>query len=149
MGFNSLPTPCQNMKDPISDSGPQSSEPPGARGPSPVSLRGAAADAARYWERGRIGYNLILASVAAAWLGFTWPHFRPALTVRSGLLLLVLAAIANLCYCAAYPVDIAIQFSPFRAQWMRRRWILWCAGAVFAALLACYWIGDEIYPSVG
>ena len=29
-----------------------------------------------------------------------------------------------------------------------RRWVLWTAGTVFAALLACYWIGDEIYPGV-
>jgi uncharacterized protein involved in exopolysaccharide biosynthesis len=32
---------------------------------------------------------------------------------------------------------------------MRRRWILLCAGVAFAAALACYWIADEIYPSVG
>ena len=115
---------------------------------SQLSFREVLRDAVRYWERGRIGYNFILTAVTLAWLGFTWPHFRPALTIQSGLLLLVLAAMANACYCAAYPVDIAFQRSSLRPAWQRRRWILWWAGALFAALLACYWIADEIYPSV-
>jgi hypothetical protein len=105
-------------------------------------------DAARYWEPRRIHYNLVLAAVVAAWLVSTWPHFRPAFTLQSLLLLLVLAAMANVCYSAAYLADILLQCSPFRSFWQRRRWSLWFAGTLFAALLACYWIADEIYPSV-
>src|SRR5258708_359146 len=106
-------------------------------------------DATRYWESRRIGYNIILAFVVLAWVVFTWPHFRPAFTWHSGVLLLVLAAAANVCYCAAYPVDIAMQRASLRFPWKRRRWVLWCAGVLFSVVLACYWIADEIYPSVG
>jgi hypothetical protein len=116
---------------------------------SPPELRDVGRDALGYWEIRRIGYNLILGAVVLAWVVCTWPHFRPAFTGRAGLLLLVLATIANVCYTAAYPVDIALQLSAFRARWQRRRWILWCAGTLFAVLLACYWIADEIYPAVG
>jgi hypothetical protein len=116
---------------------------------SPIPLRDSVRDAIRYWEVRRIGYNLVLTAVVLAWLGLTWPHFRPAFRRQSVLLLLVLAALANACYCAAYPVDIALQRSPFRAAWQRRRWVLWTAGTLFAVCLACYWIADEIYPEVG
>ena len=102
----------------------------------------------RYWEFGRIGYNLVLGAVALAWVALTWPHFRPALTLQSALLMAVLAAGANACYCAAYPVDIALQFVAPRGAWRRRRWLLWCAGALLAVILECYWIADEIYPAV-
>jgi hypothetical protein len=35
-----------------------------------------------------------------------------------------------------------------REAWKRRRWMLWCAGALLAVILECYWIADEIYPAV-
>jgi hypothetical protein len=56
--------------------------------------------------------------------------------------------LANVCYCAAYLVDLPLQYSSFRAAWRRRRFALWLAGMLFAALLASYWIADEIYPYV-
>ena len=131
----------------MNHSNPVGYPPPGDL--SRISFREAVKDTIRYWEgRHRFGYNVVLACVALSWVVFTWPHFRPALTLQSGLLLLVLAAIANGCYFAAYPIDIAFQRSSFRFAWKRRRWILWCAGTFFAACLACYWIADEIYPSV-
>ena len=102
----------------------------------------------RYWEFGRIGYNLVLSGVALGWIALTWPHFRPALTLQSALVMAVLAAGANACYCAAYPVDIAIQCVAPRGTWKRRRWMLWYAGALLAVILECYWIADEIYPAV-
>jgi hypothetical protein len=64
------------------------------------------------------------------------------------LLLIVLAVLANLCYCAAYLVDIPLQYSSFRGGWRRWRWAVWLGGALFAVLLANYWIADEIYPYV-
>jgi hypothetical protein len=116
---------------------------------TPASLREVVGDAIRFWEGRRVGYNAVLAAVAGAWVVFTWPHFRPAFNWQSGLLLLVLAALANACYFAAYPIDIAIQRSRLRNSWKRHRWLLWYAGALFATVLACYWIADEIYPAVG
>jgi len=105
-------------------------------------------DAIRYWERRRILYNLILAVVVIAWIGLTWPHFRPAFAAPSLLLLVILAALANLCYCAAYVADVTMQFTDFGAAWRRGRWILWLLGMVLAVVLANYWIVDEIYPFV-
>ena len=80
---------------------------------------------------------------------FTWPHFRSSLDWRHGVLLLVLAALANACYCAAYPVDLLLQRLGFGAAWKHRRWLLWIAGMSLAILLANYWIADEIYPDAG
>jgi hypothetical protein len=105
-------------------------------------------DAIRFWEFRRLYYNLALAAASIAWLVATWPHFRPALTLKSLLLLSVLALIANACYCAAYLVDIPMQISALGATWKRRRWILWLVGTLFALLLTNYWIADEIYPDV-
>jgi preprotein translocase subunit SecY len=105
-------------------------------------------DALRYWEPRRLLYNLLLTAVVSGWLIVTWPHFRPALNLQALLLLFVLAVLANVCYCAAYVVDIPLQYSSFRDQWRRWRWGLWLAGMLFAAILASYWIADEIYPYV-
>jgi hypothetical protein len=105
-------------------------------------------DAIRFWEFRRLYYNLALAAASIAWLVATWPHFRPALTLKSLLLLSALALIANACYCTAYLVDIPMQISALGATWKRRRWILWLVGTLFALLLTNYWIADEIYPDV-
>ncbi len=105
-------------------------------------------DAIRYWEPRRIVYNLVLAAVVLGWVVLTWPHFRPAMTLSSLLLLTILALLANVCCCAAYLVDIPIQHSSLSIAWKRRRWGLWLLGTLFAILLANYWIVDEIYPFV-
>jgi hypothetical protein len=123
----------------------QTSQSTGAAGAP--QLRDVLDDALRYWEPRRVVYNLVLACVCLGWLVFTWPHFRAAL-LTALLPLLVLAVLANVCYCAAYVVDIPMQYSSFRAPWRRWRWGLWLAGVLFAAILACYWIADEIYPAV-
>ena len=115
----------------------------------PHTFREAVRDAIRYWEPRRIPYNLNLVLVVVAWLVLTWPHFRPALTTQSLWALLALAAMANLCYCTAYLADVAMRYSPYRRLCNRHRGILWWAGTLFAVLLACYWIANEIYPYVG
>jgi hypothetical protein len=111
-------------------------------------LRQLAGDALRYWEPRRIAYNSILTAVVLGWVGLTWPHFRSALTLYSFLRVSVLALIANVCYCAAYLVDIPALDSSFTNQWRRWRPALWVAGTLFAILLTNYWIADEIYPFV-
>jgi hypothetical protein len=111
---------------------------------APESLR----EVMRYWEPRRIWYNFALIALAGAWVLFTWPHFQHALTLRHCLELLALAALANLCYSAAYIVDIPLQQSSFNVTWRQWRWALWLLGTLFALLIAYYWIADEIYPSV-
>jgi hypothetical protein len=106
-------------------------------------------DAIRYWEPRRLVYNLVLTAICVVWIVATWPHFRPAMTLQTLLPLSALALFANLCYCAAYVVDIPMQGASFGESWKRRRWGLWLIGMLLAALFANYWIVDEIYPYVG
>ena len=49
---------------------------------------------------------------------------------------------------AAYLVEISVNAPIARETWRQWRWVLWLAGTLFALLVAQYWIGDEIYPSV-
>ena len=105
-------------------------------------------DAIRFWEPRRLVYNLILAVVVVVWIVASWPHFRPALTLHSLLLLSILALLANVCYCAAYLVDLPMQSLSVGDALRRQRWVLWVIGTLFAILLANYWIADEIYPFV-
>jgi hypothetical protein len=118
--------------------------------PDGPSFHDSFASARRYWERRRFTYNAVLTVLVIGWVVFTWPHFRSVFTFAYFLpalaYLLLLAALGNLCYCAAYPVDFALQrfFSPVFLR--RARATLWWAGMIFAFTLAYYWIGDEIYP---
>ncbi|HEX4075479.1 MAG TPA: hypothetical protein VHX49_08790 [Candidatus Acidoferrales bacterium] len=112
------------------------------------TLGGIVTEAARFWEPRRLIYNSTLAAATVSWLLATWPHFRPALKMSSFVLLAILAMLANLCYSAAYLLDVPLQLSSLGAIWKRRRWILWLAGTAFAVALANYWIADEIYPFV-
>jgi hypothetical protein len=90
-------------------------------------------DSIRFWETGRLGYNGVLAAILLTVVAVTdsWEvvgrHFGAVIG---------LGAVANVLYCAAYPVDLIVQATPARAQWRRWRWIAWCAGAAFSALLA-------------
>ena len=118
-------------------------------GESRVTLREVLDDALRYWERRRIIYNLVLAAAVVTWLVLTWPHFKSALSLSSLAVLVVLVVIANACYCVAYLADIPLQYSSWRAPWLRWRWSLWLFGTLFALLIVNYWIADEIYPYVG
>jgi hypothetical protein len=115
--------------------------------PSPA-FRELFRDSFKFWEYKRIFYNAALTVVVALWLGLTWPHFRPMLNWNSVLLLFVLGLIANVCYCAAYFVDVPLLSSPAASAWRPRRWILWLAGTILAIVLANYWIADEIYSFV-
>ncbi|HLJ40357.1 MAG TPA: hypothetical protein VKT50_02600 [Candidatus Acidoferrales bacterium] len=116
--------------------------------PQSAEPRSIFVDAVAYWERRRVAYNLILAAVVICWIVFSWPHFRPAFTWSSLGALLGLAALANLCYCAAYLADLPMQYSSLRDLWRRWRWGLWLIGTLFAIVFTNYWIADEIYSFV-
>ncbi len=109
------------------------------------AVRGIFKEAVRFWEPRRVIYNLILTAVVVAWVVATWPHFRAILTLQSLLLLSILGLIANICYCAAYVVDIPMQASALSNAWRRGRWGLWAVGTLCAIIAANYWIADEIY----
>lgn len=92
-------------------------------------------DAIRYWEPRRLIYNAVLAVIV---LIQAWPVL-PVLLRGDGLpalaALFVLAIIANIAYCAAYPVDLFLQCSEFCATWRRYRWVLFVIGLLMAAVL--------------
>jgi hypothetical protein len=102
----------------------------------------------RFWEVRRIWYNLALLLLCVWWVGRTWPHFEPAITLGNLGRMMILAVIANICYSTAYAVD-AVAFAslgePTRSRW---RTALFIVGTLLALLVATYWIGDEIYPDV-
>ena len=112
------------------------------------AFRAFLTDAIRFWEPRRLIYNLVLAVVVVVWLVASWPHFRPAFTLHSLLLLSILALLANVCYCAAYLVDIPMQGLSVGGPLRRLRWGLWLIGTLFAIVFENYWIADEIYPYV-
>jgi len=114
--------------------------------PSSGPFRTLVFEAFRYWEFRRLFYNFALFAVVGVWLTATWPRFRPAMTLSSLMIMLVLGLIANVCYCAVYLVDIPLQLSSVREMWRNRRWVLWVVGTLLAIVLANYWIADEIYP---
>src|SRR4051812_7131814 len=103
-------------------------------------------EAAKFWERGRIWYNAVLCLAVLVWVVLTWPHFRPALNFVALGKMLVLALLANLCYCAGYVAELFMQ--PLVAAMSRRRvrQVLWVLGMLFALILENYWIADEILP---
>jgi len=103
-------------------------------------------DAALFWEPRRLVYNAILATIVLLWIVLTWPHFRPSLTFGSLEAMIVLGLLANLCYSAAYLVDVFMQGLISSTYWRRFRWTLFVIGTLFAILLENYWISDEIYP---
>lgn len=106
---------------------------------------GGVREALRYWELRRIPYNLALALVAVVIVLRTWPHFEPAIAPGSIPPLTALALLANLCYCAAYGVELVV-----RSIGEPRRWRagVWVTGTLLAMFIECYWILDEIYPDV-
>ena len=115
--------------------------------PAGSSWKGLA-DAARFWEPRRLLYNLLLLAVVLLWVMNTWPHFRPAITLQSLGIMIVLALLANLCYCAGYLAEILIQNVTSGVAWQRQRWAVWVVGTLLAILFENYWIADEIYPFV-
>jgi hypothetical protein len=118
--------------------------------PSPTqsgTLQDRLDEATRFWEPRRLVYNFVLSAVALGWLVVGVAHFCVTLTLSLLLALAVLALLANICYCAAYFVDIPLQCSGINTIWRHRRWLLWLLGTIFAIALESYWINDEIFSS--
>jgi hypothetical protein len=101
-----------------------------------TSARTALSEAIPYWERRRLLYNAVLLAVVAA-VYFSVPRSaRPKLDFDLLQGLFVLAVLANVAYCAAYVVDVAVQMTTLRDRWLQLRWILLMIGLAFAAILA-------------
>ena len=94
-------------------------------------------DALRYWEPRRIVYNLVLAltTLMTAWADLGSETF--SFTVPAAIILFLLAAVANVLYSIAYPVDVFIQASEFREVWLKFRWLLFFCGLAIGMAAAC------------
>jgi hypothetical protein len=98
-------------------------------------------DSLQFWEIGRVAYNIILTAVVVGTVGpATLLHFSPNNFAALG----VLAVFANVLYCAAYPVDLFVQASHWRAEWKRVRWMLWIIGTMTAS-----WLAFSLFAAMG
>lgn len=95
-----------------------------------------AADAIRFWERQRLLYNAVLATVVAVVFAARWPAFLERAVPDFFLGLFLLAVLANVAFCAAYPADLFVQRSGLVGAARRVRVTLLVVGTTFAAVLA-------------
>lgn len=91
-------------------------------------------NAIRFWERGRIAYNLVLSAIVAIYFALGLPQSRTRLDWNLGQAVFVLAVGANVLFCAAYIPDLLAQMSGFREDWRRYRWIVLLVGTAVAAI---------------
>jgi hypothetical protein len=89
----------------------------------------------RYWEPRRLIYNFVLAAIVLIYFGLSSGTIRSRVTLDLVLGLFFMAVLANVAYCAAYPVDIFVSASGYREQWLRYRWIIFVIGLLFAAVI--------------
>jgi len=99
-----------------------------------------AATALRYWELRCIAYNAALAAIVGIHVLLAWPMSRDRLTVDTLLGMFILAVLANVVYCVAYPVDLFVQFSGLDAVWRSWRTVLLIVGIAFAATLTHFFV---------
>jgi hypothetical protein len=101
-----------------------------------IAPRDALTDAIRYWERGRIFYNLALAAIVAGYFVAGWPLSATRVGWDLAQQLFLLGVLANIAYCAAYVPDLLMQLSDVRSAWLRVRWVLFAIGLAFAVIIA-------------
>lgn len=105
-------------------------------------------NAIRYWETRRLVYNLVLGLIVVGYFVAYWPTAKSELNDNNILGLCFLAVLANVCYCAAYIVDIFAQWSDVRPIWLKWRWILFVLGTSFAAIITRAFAMDFTAPGV-
>lgn len=102
-------------------------------------------DSARYWERMRIAYNLVLATLSLVCWGPEIFSGRAIDLISGVVVLLVFAVVANLCYCSAYPIDLLFQLTPARSYRKYCRWVLFTCGMLLASVSALWvLLGDHM-----
>src|SRR5882724_254385 len=98
-------------------------------------LRQYTTNALRYWEPRRLLYNAALAPIVLTHFFLNSPGSKTFFMANGVLVLFVMAVLANVAYCAVYPVDIFAQHSGFQALWFKYRWILLVIGILFAGAI--------------
>lgn len=111
------------------------------------TIRESVTAAIRYWEPRRLIYNLVLAAVVLIYFGLHYPSSKSTVTVDFALFLFLLAVLANIAYCAAYPVDVFVSASGYREQWQKHRWIVFLIGLLFAATITRFFAVGMFFPT--
>jgi hypothetical protein len=91
-------------------------------------------------------YNGVLAVVVTAEFLVAWPMLRDKLSFDLLLGLFILGVLANVAYCAAYFVDLFVQFSGLDAAWRRGRLAVLIVGTAFAATLTHFFAKGLFEP---
>jgi hypothetical protein len=110
------------------------------------SFRESITAAIRYWEPRRLIYNIVLAAIVLTCFVINYPHSKSTISVNLALLLFLLAVLANVAYCAAYPVDVFISASSYREQWFKYRWVIFLVGVLFAATITRFFALGMFQP---
>jgi hypothetical protein len=110
------------------------------------NLRESFTDAIRFWEPLRLAYNAVLAVIVLVYFWAGYPASRAKLSIDGVLFIILLAVLANVAYCAVYPVDIFVQASGYRESWRRHRWVLFGIGLLFAGILTRFWAAGMFAP---
>jgi len=71
-------------------------------------------NAISYWEIRRIVYNAVLVVIVIGYFVGNLPASMELITPDVIFALFILAVLANIAYCTAYPADIVAQMSAFR-----------------------------------
>ena len=110
------------------------------------TFRDSVTAAIRYWEPRRLIYNFVLAAIVLTYFGLSHGTFRSKASLDLALFLILMAVLANVAYCAAYPVDIFVSASGYREQWLKYRWIIFMIGLVFAAIITRFFVIGMFQP---
>ena len=110
------------------------------------SLRSFATDALRYWEPRRFAYNGLLAAIVLWYFAKGWPESLHGIGFDGIVGIFILAVLANVAYCAAYVVDLFLQFSDYREQRGRWRMVILTVGFAFAAALTRFFAMGMFRP---
>lgn len=111
-----------------------------------LTFRDSVTAAIRYWEPRRLIYNFVLAGIVLIYFGLNYTTSRSKISLDFALLLFLLAVLANVVYCAAYPVDIFVSASGYREQWLKYRWIIFLIGLMFAATITRFFALGMFQP---
>jgi hypothetical protein len=107
---------------------------------SVITFREAASNAIRFWERARIAFNVVLATIVIGYFVAGLPSSRERVSTDLWLGLFVLAVLANVAFCAAYPIDIFAQYSTHKSVWLRVRWAVLIIGILFAGTITRFMV---------
>lgn len=94
-------------------------------------------------------YNIVLAGIVVICFAIRYPASKSTISVDFVLFLFLLAVLANVAYCAAYPVDVFVSASGYRWQWQKYRWVVFLIGLLFASIITRFFaLGMFFQPAV-